>query len=303
MRRLSTGALRLAVICTLLACADNNNAGAPRRRQTVQTATTTKTVQTINADAARSPTASAASQQNESAPMDASIPVYTYEVVNSWPHDPKAFTQGLAYHDGYIYESTGHHGTSSLRKVELKTGKVKKKHNVPEQYFAEGMTIFHDRVFQLTWQSRVCFFYDLKSFELLGEFHHGGEGWGLTDDDKHLIMSDGTNQLRFIDPNTFLPLRTISVLDANQPLRELNELEYVKGEIYANIWHSEKIVRIDPATGRILGWIDLTGLRPPEVEDNTDNVLNGIAYDEKEDRLFVTGKRWPKLFEIRLKKK
>jgi glutaminyl-peptide cyclotransferase len=295
MRRFLLGALQLAAIYPFLACGDYN-AGVPHR-ESVQT---TKTAQTTNAADARLP---APPQQDDSTAMDASVPVYTYEVVNSWPHDPKAFTQGLAYHDGYLYESTGHHGSSSLRKVELKTGKVKKKHNVPEQYFAEGMTIFHDKVFQLTWQSRVCFFYDLKSFELLGEFHHGGEGWGITDDDKHLIMSDGTHQLRFLDPNNFLTLRTISVLHNNQPLKDINELEYVKGEIYANIWHSEKIVRIDPTDGHILGWIDLAGLRPPDVPQDTDNVLNGIAYDEKEDRLFVTGKRWTKVFEIRLKRK
>ncbi len=295
MRRLLLGALHLAAIYPFLACGENN-AGVPRR----ENAPTTNTAQTTNAAGARPP---APQPQDDSTAMDAGIPVYTYEVVNSWPHDPKAFTQGLAYHDGYLYESTGHHGTSSLRKVELKTGKVKKKHSVPEQYFAEGMTIFHDKVFQLTWQSRVCFFYDLKSFELLGEFHHGGEGWGITDDDKHLIMSDGTHQLRFLDPNNFLTVRIISVLHNNQPLKDLNELEYIKGEIYANIWHSEKIVRIDPTNGHILGWIDLAGLRPPDVPQDTDNVLNGIAYDEKEDRLFVTGKRWTKLFEIRLKKK
>lgn len=233
----------------------------------------------------------------------ADVPVYTYDVVNAWPHDPKAFTQGLVFHDGNLYESTGHHGMSSLRKVELKTGKLKKKYNVAEEYFAEGIAIFQGKIYQLTWQSHKCFIYDLKSFDLVGEFHHEGEGWGLTHDDKFLILSDGTNQLRFLDPRTFLPVRTISVFDHGQPLLDLNELEYIKGEIYANVWHSDRIVRIDPATGHITGWIDLAGLRPADVEDDTDNVLNGIAYDEKEDRLFVTGKRWTKLFEIRLKRK
>ena len=293
MRRLSLGALSLAIISPFLACGESDS-GAIRRRETVQT----KIAQTVNASRP------AAQPGDDVAPQaTAEVPVYTYEIVNSWPHDPKAFTQGLVFHDGNLYEGTGHHGTSSLRKVELKTGKVKKKYDVPDEYFAEGITIFQGKVYQLTWQSNTCFIYDLKSFELRGQFHQDGEGWGLTHDEKYLIMSDGTNQLRFLDPNTFLPARTISVLDHNQPLLDLNELEYIKGEIYANIWHSDRIVRIDPATGRILGWIDLTGLRPADVGDDPDNVLNGIAYDEKDDRLFVTGKRWTKLFEIRLKRK
>lgn len=293
MRRLSIGALSLAVVYPFLACG-NDDTGATRR-ETVQA----KTVQTVNSETARA----SSQRQDETAPAVTEIPVYTYEVVNAWPHDPKAFTQGLTFHDGNLYESTGHHGNSTLRKVELKTGKVKKKFNVPEEYFAEGITIFQDKIYQLTWQSHKCFIYDLKSFELKGEFHHGGEGWGLTHDGKSLIMSDGTNQLRFLDPNTFLPVRTINVFDRDQPLRDINELEYIKGEIYANIWHSERIVQIDPVSGKIVGWIDLSGLRPPNVDNDTDNVLNGIAYDEKDDRIFVTGKRWPKLFEIRLKRK
>ncbi|HEX8495182.1 MAG TPA: glutaminyl-peptide cyclotransferase [Pyrinomonadaceae bacterium] len=293
MRRLSLGALSLAVISPFLACGESGPGAISR--ETVQA----KSAQTVNSRAA----SSVSHRQDEAAPGTSDIPVYTYEVVNTWPHDPKAFTQGLAFHDGHLYESTGHHGTSTLRRVELKTGKVKKKYNVPTEYFAEGIAILQDKIYQLTWQSHKCFIYDLKSFKVEGEFHHGGEGWGLTHDGKLLIMSDGTSQLRFLDPNTFLPVRTISVLDGAQPLMDINELEYIKGEIYANIWHSERIVRIDPANGKILGWIDLSGLRPPDVENDTDNVLNGIAYDEKEDRLFVTGKRWPKLFEIRLKRK
>lgn len=292
MRRLSVGALSLAVTSAFLACGESDPGAT--RRETVQA----QSVQTVNTSGARS-----AQRQDEAAPAASDIPVYTYEVVNAWPHDPKAFTQGLAFHDGYLYESTGHHGTSTLRRVELKSGKVKKKYNVPPEYFAEGISIFQDKIYQLTWQSHKCFIYDLKSFKLEGEFHHGGEGWGLTNDGKLLIMSDGTSELRFLDPNTFLPVRTISILDGAQPLMDINELEYIKGEIYANIWKSERVVRIDPANGKIVGWVDLSGLRPPGVENDTDNVLNGIAYDEKEDRLFVTGKRWPKLFEIRLKRK
>jgi glutamine cyclotransferase len=293
MRRLSIGALSLAVVYPFLACADNYS-GTPRR-EPVQT----RTVQTTNTPAA---TPAPQPQQIEPAPAATEIPVYTYEVVNSWPHDPKAFTQGLVFYDKNLYESTGHHGLSTLRRVELKSGKVKKKIDVPDEYFAEGMTIFQDKIYQLTWQSHKGFVYDLKDFERQGEFSYWNEGWGLTHDDKYLIMSDGTNQLRVLDPANFSLVRTISVFDHGQPLMSLNELEYIKGEIYANIWHSDRIVRIDPANGNILAWIDLTGLRPPDVDNDTDNVLNGIAYDDKEDRLFVTGKRWTKLFEIRLKK-
>ncbi len=243
------------------------------------------------------------SMQTSEAARGDEVPVYSYEVVNSWPHLKGHFTQGLVYHDGKLYESTGRYGSSQLCRVDLKTGEVKKKVDVDQQYFAEGMTIFGDRIFQLTWQAHKGFIYDLKDFKQLGEFVYEGEGWGLTNDSQSLIMSDGTNKLRFIDPQTFTVLRTIAVYDHSQPLLDLNELEYVKGEIYANIWHSDRIVCIDPGSGKIIAWIDLTGLRRPEDNDDSDNVLNGIAYDDKNDRLFVTGKRWSKLYEIRLVKK
>ncbi len=232
------------------------------------------------------------------------IPVYTYEVVNAWPHDARAFTQGLAFHQGWLYESTGHYGQSSLRKVELRSGKPAKKFELASQYFAEGMTIFQGRIYQLTWVERKGFIYDLKSLKPDGEFNIDGEGWGLTNDGQSLIMSDGTHQIRFLDPLNFKVQRTINVCENGSPLMEINELEYIKGEIYANLWKSNRIVRIDPQTGRILAWVDLTNLLPPEERIHPEeDVLNGIAYDEKEDRLFVTGKRWPKIFEIRLKKK
>lgn len=230
-------------------------------------------------------------------------PVYTFEVVHIWPHDSSAFTQGLVFHQGAFYESTGLNGASSLRKVELQTGKVLEKVDVPSQYFAEGLAIFGGRLFQLTWQAHKGFIYDLASFRLQGEFPYSGEGWGLTSDDRSLILSDGSHQIRFLDPADFKMQRVISVYNQDQPLRELNELEYIKGEIYANIWHSDLIVRIDPRSGKILGWIDLTGLLPPSERRDDEAVLNGIAYDAAGDRLFVTGKRWPKIFEIRLKKK
>jgi glutaminyl-peptide cyclotransferase len=237
------------------------------------------------------------------APAAEEIPVYSYEVVESYPHDPRAYTQGLVIYDGTLYESTGQYGESSLRRVELKKGKVKKKLDVPGQYFAEGMTILNGKIYQLTWQQQKGFIYDLKDFKLESEFAYEGEGWGLATDGHLLILSDGTNQIRFIDPANFRVVRTVSVMEGGQPLAELNELEYIHGEIYANIWKTDKIARIDPQTGRILAWIDLTGLRPSETLVNGENVLNGIAYDEEHDRLYVTGKRWPTLYEIRLKKK
>jgi glutamine cyclotransferase len=231
------------------------------------------------------------------------VPVYTYEVVNSWPHLKNHFTQGLVYYDGKLYESTGQYGSSLLCRLDLKSGEVKKKVDVDRQYFAEGMTIFNERIFQLTWQAHKGFIYDLKDFKQVGEFVYEGEGWGLTNDGHSLIMSDGSNKLRFLDPQSFSVVRTIEVFDHGQPLLDLNELEYIRDEIYANIWHSDRIVRIDPSSGRITAWIDLAGLRRPEDGDDTDNVLNGIAYDAKNDRLFVTGKRWSKLYEIRLVRK
>jgi glutaminyl-peptide cyclotransferase len=231
------------------------------------------------------------------------IPVYTYQVINTWPHDAEAYTQGLVFHDGLLFESTGLRGASSLRRVELKTGKVKKKLEVAREYFAEGMTIFQNKIFQLTWQAQKGFVYDLKKFKQEGEFAYEGEGWGLTHDDHSLILSDGTNRIRFLDPASFQVQRTISVYDNGQPLTDINELEYIKGEIYANIWRTDRIVRIDPTTGKINAWIDMTGLHHQGPEENTENCLNGIAYDAEGDRLFVTGKRWPQLFEIRLVRK
>jgi glutamine cyclotransferase len=236
-------------------------------------------------------------------PTDETVPTYTYEIVNSWPHDTKAYTQGLVFHDGHLYESTGQYGSSTLRKVELKSGKVKKKTDVSNECFAEGLAILQDRIFQLTWRTQKGFIYDLKNLKQQGEFSYTGEGWGLASDGQLLIMSDGSNQLYFRDPQSFQVVRTIGVFANGAPLRKLNELEYIKGEIYANIWQDERIVRIDPQSGKILAWIDLKGLRPQETLSNSENVLNGIAYDEEHDRLFVTGKRWPTIFEIRLKKK
>ncbi len=231
-----------------------------------------------------------------------SVPKYGYEIVNTWLHDKDAYTQGLAFSGGKLLESTGQDGRSSLRRVEPETGRVMKKIDVPRPYFAEGITFFKGKIYQLTWQHQLGFIYDPESFEKSGEFSYRGEGWGLTNDGSSLIMSDGTNRIRFLDPDNFLVRKTISVLDGRSAVSSINELEYVHGEIYANIWHKERVARIEPQTGRVLGWIDLTGLRALSDANDNEAVLNGIAYDEDNDRLFVTGKLWPKLFEIRVKR-
>jgi glutamine cyclotransferase len=227
-------------------------------------------------------------------------PTYTYSVISQWPHDTSAFTEGLVYDQGTLWESTGLNGASSLRKVDLQTGQVLEEYALPGQYFGEGLTLFGGKLIQLTWQTQIGFVYDPGCFCPVGTFTYDGEGWGLTHDDHSLIMSDGTEQIRFLDPQTFAVTQTISVFDHGQPLRNINELEYINGEIYANIWQTDRIVRIDPASGAILGWIDLTGLLPIADRGPTTDVLNGIAYDDATGRLFVTGKDWPELFQIAL---
>ena len=243
--------------------------------------------------------ANSSSEQDQAA-VPSRISNYSYDVVNTFPHDPGAFTQGLVYHQGLLYESTGLNGQSSLRRVELNTGQVLKKLDVPQQFFAEGLALFNNKLYQLTWVTQTTFVYDLDSFQMLRTFGYTGEGWGLTHNGQSLIMSDGTNQIRFLDPETFQVQRTINVLDGNTPIRQLNELEFVKGEIFANIWFSDRVARIDPQTGRVNGWLDFAQLRSLGGRISTDNVLNGIAYDEAGDRLFVTGKNWPRLYEVKL---
>ena len=223
---------------------------------------------------------------------------YTYNVVNVYPHDETAFTQGLIFEDNIIYESTGRYGQSTLRRVELETGNIIQLHALPDQFFGEGITIFDDKIIQLTWQSEKGFVYDKNSFDLLQEFTYPTEGWGITHDGSRLIMSDGTATLYFLDPETFQKIGQVEVYD-EEPVARLNELEYIHGEVYANIWKEEKIAIINPQTGRVTGWIDLEGINEAEDQDSS-NVLNGIAYDAEEDRLFVTGKRWSQLFEISL---
>ena len=224
----------------------------------------------------------------------------TYKIIHTYPHDSSAFTQGLVYLDGHLYESTGRNGLSTLRMVDLETGRVQQEIPVPSRYFAEGLTNWGSTLVQLTWQSQVAFVYDRFSFRLLRTLHYDGEGWGLTQDGAHLILSDGSATLRFLDPTTFRVVRSITVKDSGAPVTELNELEYVHGQIYANVWHTDRIARISPATGKVLGWIDLSGLLPDSEHPDPEAVLNGIAYDAAHDRLFVTGKLWPRLFEIKV---
>ena len=235
-------------------------------------------------------------------PANAPVPSYGYQIVNIWPHDSNAFTQGLILVDGKLLESTGQEGYSSLRRVELETGKILKKVDVPVPYFAEGITLLNGKIYQLTWQHQVGFIYDAQTLERAGQFKYDGEGWGLTTDGKSLILSDGSSRLRFIDPSSFQVTKTINVMDGPAPVRELNELEFVQGEIYANIWHADRIATINPQTGRVTSWIDLTGLMPQGELRDAEAVLNGIAYDQANDKLFVTGKLWPRLFEIRVKR-
>lgn len=227
-------------------------------------------------------------------------PVYTYKIINAYHHDPGAFTQGLVFEDGFLYEGTGIYGRSSLRKVELETGKVLQIRKLSDQYFGEGITIFSDTIIQLTWQSRVGFVYRKESFDVVSQFHYSTEGWGITHDGVHLIMSDGTSTLYFLDPETFEVVNHVDVHDGTTPVTDLNELEYIQGEVYANVWQTDFIARIDPQTGAVVGWIDLKGLLPPGEHGAHVDVLNGIAYDVEHDRLFVTGKLWPTLFEIEL---
>jgi glutamine cyclotransferase len=224
----------------------------------------------------------------------------TYRVVHTYPHDRQAFTQGLIYTNGHLYESTGLKGHSSLRMEDIETGSILQFKDDPGNYFAEGLTEWGSTLIQLTWQNHVALVYDRKTFRLLRAIPFSGEGWGLTQDGKSLILSDGTATLHFLDPETLHELRRITVKDHGVPVTQVNELEFVRGQIYANIWHTDRIVRISPATGQVLGYIDLTGLLPENQRSSPEAVLNGIAWDAQHDRLFVTGKLWPNLFEIQI---
>ncbi|MCP4426453.1 MAG: glutaminyl-peptide cyclotransferase [Chloroflexi bacterium] len=231
---------------------------------------------------------------------ETAVPLYTYEIIHAYDHDPNSFTQGLIFEDGIFYEGSGLYGESTLRKVDVETGAVLQFIELPDQYFGEGITAFDGQLIQLTWKAQTGFVYDKDSFELLGEFNYPTQGWGITHDGERLIMSDGSAVLYFWDPETLAENGRVTVRDENGPVVRLNELEYVEGEVWANVWQTNMIARIDPVTGQVVGWIDLTGLlNPADVTQKVD-VLNGIAYDDETDRLFVAGKWWPKLYEIEL---
>lgn len=233
--------------------------------------------------------------QNETIPLN-----YGYNIIQTYPHDSQAFTQGLVIENGNLYESTGRYGHSSVRQLDLNTGKVLKIHNLAKELFGEGLTVFNDQIVQLTLVAKTGFVYEPEHLEILQTFSYNTQGWGITHDGTHLIMSDGSSILRFLDPISFEVLFEIQVYDANVEVSQLNELEYIQGEIYANVWDTDRIVKISPKTGQVLGWIDLQNLLPAEDREQGVDVLNGIAYDKEQNRLFVTWKLWPKLFEIEL---
>jgi glutamine cyclotransferase len=228
-----------------------------------------------------------------------SIPILSVKILKAYPHDPHAFTQGLEYFDGFLYESTGGTGQSSLRKVDLESGKVMQKTDLAPEYFGEGLTVFRGKIYQLTWLSKIGFVYDLKTFRKLRDFHYYGEGWGLAHDDSNLILSDGSNTLRYINPETFEVMRTLEVYAGKEAVTNLNELERIGNDIYANVWHANRIARIDARTGQVRNWIDLSAIAEKE-QTEPEAVLNGIAYDSVKRRLFVTGKNWAHLFEVRI---
>jgi glutamine cyclotransferase len=230
-------------------------------------------------------------------PIEQETTYYTYSVMNVFPHDEDAFTQGLVYEDGVLYEGTGRYGQSSLRRVDLETGEVTQIHTLPNNLFGEGITIFEDRIIQLTWKSHTGFVYDKNSFELLQEFEYTTEGWGITNNGTTLIMSDGTSTLYFLDSVTFRIVNQVEVYDNQTAVTMLNELEYINGRVYANVWLDNRIAIINPETGQVTGWIDLSEISEPEKFDS-DSVLNGIAYDQDQLRLFVTGKNWSHIYEI-----
>jgi glutamine cyclotransferase len=242
------------------------------------------------------PPGSAGTQQD-------SVTWYDYEVVNVYPHDPGAFTQGLLFRDGFLFESTGRQGHSTVRKVRLPTGEVLQERVVDASYFAEGLTDWKDSLVQLTWRAGVGFVYDLETFALRRVFRYPGEGWGLARCGGRLVMSDGTPVLRFLDPETLVETGRVSVAASGKPIGNLNELEVVRGKVFANVWQTDQIVIIDPRNGMVTGRIDLEGLLTPKERNRSAGVLNGIAYDSAGDRLFVTGKLWPRLFEIRLRQR
>lgn len=225
---------------------------------------------------------------------------YGYTILNTYPHNMNSFTQGLVYHEGYLYEGTGKHGQSSLSKIDLESGEVLMSKSMSKRYFGEGIEIVGDKIYQLTWQSHLVFVYDKESFESIESHYNATQGWGLAYDGSHLILSDGTATLQFMDPKTFTQVRKIEVNLEGNAISQLNELEYINGEIWANVWQTDFILRIDPVSGEVNSIVDLTGLSEQTQLGSYEAVLNGIAWDAESGRLFVTGKHWANLFEIEL---
>lgn len=238
---------------------------------------------------------------NRAARLGAKARRVSYEVLNSYPHDPTSFTQGLLWRDGKLYESSGQYGQSKLRCLDFPSGKVVRETRLSPELFGEGLALVEDRLIQLTWTTHRGFVYDLNTFRLLQEFSYDTEGWGLAYDGTNLILSDGSSDLFYLDPQTFKPLKKLAVRMNGQPIRELNELEFIEGEIWSNVWQTDSIVRIDPATGQVTSFLDLAGILAPSDKTGSEDVLNGIAYDAEQRRIFVTGKLWPRIFEIRVK--
>jgi glutamine cyclotransferase len=295
--------LRLALLCTLALA----SACAPASANVATPSPTTAIgdLRVTQAPTSPRPTSSpmamtpASSLATPSPSTREATPVYGYRIVGEYPHDPNAFTQGLVYEDGVLYEGTGLTlGQSSLRRVALKTGMVLKIHNLESEYFGEGISVVGDRIWQLTWQNHVAFLYDKETFEQLDTVPYPTEGWGLSYDGEHLIMSDGSAMLCFRDPDTFELMGRVAVYDDQGPVARLNELEYIDGQVFANVWMTNRIAIIDPVTGRVNAWLDLAGLLDTSALPSQVDVLNGIAYDAAGQRLFVTGKWWPSLFEI-----
>ncbi len=227
-------------------------------------------------------------------------PVYDYQVINRYVHDPNAFTQGLVFYNERLYESTGLYGESTLREVDPKSGRVVRGLKLPDKVFGEGLTRWGDSLIQLSWRAGTAFVFDLKTLSFVKQFRYSTEGWGLTHNARYLIMSDGSDRLYFRDPETFNVLHTLNVTDQGVPVEKINELEYVSGYIYANVWMQDRIAKISASTGEVLAWVDLEGLRPFVTKSQPGHVLNGIAYNIQTGHFYVTGKKWPVLYEIKI---
>lgn len=304
LNRLFLGLVLICVMLTASACSADRSGGETTTPAMSTTAVISSPPEVrTSAPATSTPagviTTSPGSPQTSRPASSQPVPTYTYEIINVYPHDREAFTQGLIFEDGQLYEGTGLRGQSTVRRVQLETGEVQQIIKLPAEYFGEGITVFGEKLIQLTWRSHKGFVYDKTSLDLIREFTYPTEGWGITHDGERLIMSDGTDRLYFLDPESLEVTGQVSVHDNNVPVVRINELEYIDGLVYANIWQTDRIALIDPADGKVTAWIDLAGILETQSYEGNVDVLNGIAYDARAGRLFVTGKLWPFLFEIR----